>query len=168
MKIFLIGMPASGKTFLAEKLKKKLKLAAYDLDGLVEMMEEQTINEIFAEGGEESFRKLEAKMLRLFKEKKKFILSCGGGAPCFHDNMEWMNKQGITIWIDEPQEVLVERLLAEKDHRPLVKDMDAQQVKAYVAQTLEDRTEFYAKAQHRVTAEELLQPAFFKSMMEYA
>src|ERR1044072_5185953 len=118
----------SGKTWWAEKLKKKFKLPAYDLDYLVEVMEERTIAEIFAEDGEEYFRKEEAKMLRLFKEKKKFILSCGGGTPCFNENMSWMNKTGITIWIDEPVEILVQRLQAEKAHRPLIKDLSDEQL----------------------------------------
>jgi shikimate kinase len=168
MKIFLIGMPAVGKTFCGEILKKKLKVPAYDLDNLIEIMEEQTISEIFAEGGEEKFRKAEAKMLRLFKEKKSFILSCGGGAPCFHDNMEWMNGNGITIWIDEPQETLLKRLADEKDKRPLVKDKDEDEIRQYVAQTLETRTPFYSQAAHRVSAEELIEPRFLKSMKEYA
>jgi shikimate kinase len=81
-KIFLLGMMGAGKTFWAEKLKKKLKIPAYDLDSLVEMMEEKTIAEMFAEDGEDFFRKAEAKMLRMFKEKKSFILSTGGGTPC--------------------------------------------------------------------------------------
>src|SRR3954452_23429633 len=75
-KIFLIGMMGAGKTFWAEKLKKRLKVPAYDLDALIEMMEEKSIQEIFAEDGEEHFRKAEAKMLRLFSEKKQFIVSC--------------------------------------------------------------------------------------------
>src|SRR3954466_2665456 len=122
-KIFLIGMMGSGKSYWAEKLKKKLKVPAYDLDALIEMMEEKSVQEIFAEDGEEYFRKAEAKMLRLFAEKKQFILSCGGGTACYNDNMKWMNKQGITIWIDEPVEVLSERLSKEKSHRPLIKDL---------------------------------------------
>src|SRR3954471_4328144 len=120
IKIFLIGMMGSGKSFWAEKLKKKIKVPAYDLDGLVEMMEEKSIQEIFTEDGEDYFRKAEAKMLRLFAEKKQFVVSCGGGTPCFSDNMKWMNKNGITIWIDEPIDTLTERLLQEKSHRPLI------------------------------------------------
>src|SRR5215210_6739890 len=91
-KIFLIGMMGSGKTYWAEKLKKNLKIPAYDLDSLIEMMEEKTVSEIFEEDGEEYFRKSESKMLHLFAEKKHYILSCGGGTACYNDNMKWMNK----------------------------------------------------------------------------
>ena len=149
LKIFLIGMMGSGKTYWAEKLKKKLKVPAYDLDNLVEIMEERTIAEMFAEDGEEYFRKEESKMLRLFKEKKSFILSCGGGTACYGDNMQWMNKNGITIWLDEPVDVLIERLQNEKEHRPLIKNLDDDQLKDFLNKKIEERKEYYGQASYR-------------------
>src|SRR3954470_14591347 len=143
MKLFLIGMMGSGKSYWAEKLKRKLKVPAYDLDSLVEMMEEKTVAEIFEEDGEEYFRKAEAKMLRLFAEKKQFILSCGGGTACYNDNMEWMNKQGITIWLNEPVETLAERLFKEKNQRPLIKNLDNSALKDFLHKKLEEREFFY-------------------------
>ena len=118
-KIFLIGMMGSGKSYWTKKLSKKLKCGGYDLDNVVEINEEKTIAEMFEQDGEEYFRKAEAKVLRWFGEKKTFILATGGGTPCFHDNMNWMNKHGITIWLDEPIEILVERLKPGKELRPL-------------------------------------------------
>lgn len=168
MKLFLLGMPGAGKTYAAEILKKKLKIPAYDLDNLVEMMEEKTIAEIFEEGGEEAFRKAEAKMLRLFKEKKKFILSTGGGTPCFHNNIEWMNKEGQTIWIDEPVEVLAERLTQEQDKRPLVKGKTQPQLVSYLEQTLEERTPFYQQAAQRISSKEVEGAGYKKFVEEYA
>ncbi len=168
MKLFLIGMPGAGKTHAAEFLKKKLKIPAYDLDALVEMMEEKTITEIFEEGGEETFRKLEAKMLRLFKEKKKFILSTGGGTPCFHDNIDWMNKNGQTVFIDEPVEVLVERLVNEQEKRPLLKDKSASELEAYLQETLAQRRSFYEKASCQFTSKELEAGGYKKLEVEYA
>lgn len=151
IKVFLIGMMGSGKTFWAEKLKKKLKVAAYDLDNLVELMDERSIAEMFEKSGEEYFRKEEAKMLRLFKEKKQFILSCGGGTPCFSDNMSWMNNYGITIWLDEPPELLAERLSSEKNHRPLIKNIKSSELVGFLNQKLGERLPFYEKSQHRLT-----------------
>src|SRR5476651_1142885 len=119
MKLFLLGMMGTGKSHWKKKLSSKMKVGGYDLDFLVESHEEKTISEIFAEDGEEYFRKSEAKILRWFAEKKAFVLATGGGTPCFHDNMKWMNEQGITVWIDEPVALLAERLKTEKDHRPL-------------------------------------------------
>ena len=167
LKIFLIGMPGAGKTYAAEILKKKLKTPAYDLDNLIEIMEEKTIAELFTEG-EDVFRKAEAKMLRLFKEKKSFILSTGGGTPCFHDNMEWMNKQGQTIWIDEPVDVLIERLSAETEKRPLLKDKSDTELAIYLENTLQKRTPFYQQASRKVSSKELEGAGYKNLLVEYA
>src|ERR1700694_3998885 len=114
MKLFLIGMMGTGKSHWTKKLSKKLKSGGYDLDYLIESHEEKTIAEIFSEDGESYFRRSEAKILRWFAEKKTFVLATGGGTPCFHENMDWMNEHGVTVWIDEPIDVLVERLIPEK------------------------------------------------------
>lgn len=167
-KLFLLGMMGSGKTYWAEKLKKKLKIPAYDLDALIEMMEEKTIAELFEEDGEEYFRKAEAKMLRLFAEKKQFILSCGGGTACYNDNMKWMNKNGITVWLDEPAEVLTERLLKEKSLRPLIKNLDDSALKAFLTTKLQERKPFYNQAIYRLNEKNLTESAFDKILKEYA
>ncbi|MFX8731638.1 shikimate kinase, partial [Acinetobacter baumannii] len=76
--------------------------------------------EIFEEKGEAYFREKEALSLRTFEGMHHLILATGGGTPCFHDNIQWMNEHGITIWLNEPTSMLTERLKAEKNHRPLV------------------------------------------------
>ncbi|WP_147205381.1 shikimate kinase [Segetibacter aerophilus] len=167
-KIFLIGMMGAGKSFWAEKLKKRFKVPAYDLDSLVEMMEEKSIKEIFEEDGEEYFRKAEAKMLRLFSEKKQFIVSCGGGTACYNDNMKWMNKHGITIWIDEPVEVLSERLSKEKSHRPLIKDLDDEALNNFLSSKLEERATFYDQSAYRLSGDKLSETAFSKILAGHA
>ena len=168
LKIFLIGMMGSGKSYWAEKLKKKLKVPAYDLDNLVEIMEERSIAEMFAEDGEEYFRKEEAKMLRLFKEKKNFILSCGGGTACFNDNMQWMNKNGITVWLDEPVDVLIERLQKEKEHRPLIKNLNDDQLKEFLNKKIEERKEYYGKATYILKGDQLTEGNLTKLLKEHA
>ena len=168
VKVFLIGMMGSGKSYWADKLKKKLKVSAYDLDSLIEMMEEKSVSEIFQEDGEEYFRKVEAKMLRLFVEKKQFILSCGGGTACYNDNMKWMNKQGITIWLNEPVETLSERLIREKDHRPLIKDLSQQEVVQFLEKKLEERKEFYSQAAYILSGENVSESALAKIIKEHA
>ena len=161
-------MMGSGKSYWAEKLKKKLKVPAYDLDALVEMMEEKTVAEIFEEDGEEYFRKAEAKMLRLFAEKKHFILSCGGGTACYHDNMKWMNKHGITVWLDEPVETLAERLSKEKSQRPLIKGLNYNALKDFLNKKLEEREEFYKQAAYRLSEKKLNENAFSEILKKYA
>lgn len=148
--IFLIGMMGSGKSYWTKRLAKKLGCGGYDLDYLVETNEEKTIAEIFEQDGEAYFRKSEAKILRWFAEKKTFVLATGGGTPCFHDNMAWMNKHGLTVWLDEPVEVLAQRLTPEKSHRPLLKDLSDGQLHDFLTAKREERVPFYAQAQYHL------------------
>lgn len=168
MKLFLIGMMGTGKSHWTKFLSKKTKLAGYDLDYLVEMNEEKTIAEIFAEDGEAYFRKTEAKLLRWFGEKKAYILGTGGGTPCFHNNMEWMNKQGVTIWIDEPVETLVARATKEIEHRPAIKGLTAEQIHELFEKRLAERHCFYSQAKHHLKGTAISEKAFQEIIRQYA
>lgn len=161
-------MMGSGKSHWSEKLKKRFKVPCYDLDALIEMMEERTISEIFDEDGEEAFRKLETKMLKLFGEKKQFILSVGGGTPCFNENMKWMNKTGITIWLDEPIETLAQRLIKEKDHRPLIKNIPTDELAGFLSARLKERMVFYGHAAFTLSGDEISEAGFKKILKENA
>ncbi|NCW12249.1 MAG: shikimate kinase [Chitinophagia bacterium] len=154
-KIFLIGMMGAGKSYWSQKMAKWIKSGGYDLDYLIEMNEEKTITELFQEDGEEYFRKVETKLLKWFKEKKKYVLATGGGTPCFNDNMEWMKKEGVVIWLDESMEVLVERLSAEKAHRPLIASYDNEKLAAFLQNKLVERFAFYQQAHYRVTSDQI-------------
>jgi shikimate kinase len=167
-KIFLVGMMGAGKSYWAKWLSKKFKTGGYDLDFLIESNEEKTIAEIFAEDGEEYFRKQEAKVLRWFKEKKAFVLATGGGTPCFNENMEWMNKQGLTIWIDSDIDTLVQRLLPEKDHRPLIKDLDDTSLADFLTQKREERKGFYQQANIHLTESQINEKSILKIIQEHA
>ncbi len=160
MKLFLLGMMGSGKSYWSKKLAKKLKCGAYDLDAIIEMNEEKTINEIFKEDGEDYFRKTETKILKWFAEKKTYVLATGGGTPCFNSNVEWMNLHGITIWIDEPVETLVERLKPEKSHRPLISNLSDDELYWFLNKKLIERTPFYAQAQHRLHGNKISDKSF--------
>jgi shikimate kinase len=132
------------------------------------MMEERTIAEIFEEDGEEAFRKLETKMLKLFGEKKQFILSVGGGTPCFNDNMKWMNKTGITIWLDEPIETLAQRLLKEKDHRPLIKNIADDELVSFLSTKRKERIRFYSQSAFTLSGDDITEAGFRKILKEHA
>lgn len=166
MKIFLLGMMGTGKSHWAKKLSKKLKTGGYDLDFLIESDEEKTIAEIFAEDGEAHFRKTEARILRWFGEKKTFVLATGGGTPCFHDNMEWMNKHGITIWIDESIDKLVERLKPEKEHRPLIRDLSDHELSAFLSGKLAERSSYYQQAKYHLQGNAISDAGFAKIIKE--
>ena len=167
-KIFLIGMMGSGKTFWTKKIAKWIKSAGYDLDDLIEMTEEKTIAEIFDEDGEEYFRKSEAKILRWFKEKKKFVLATGGGTPCFMENMAWMKKEGIVIWLDESVEILVQRLLAEKAHRPLIANLSDEAITNFIQQKLVERHAFYQQANYRLSSDQITEAGLKKLISKHA
>lgn len=154
-KIFLVGMMGSGKSYWTKKMAKWIKSAGYDLDDLIEMNEERTITEIFSEDGEDQFRKIEAKILRWFKEKKKFVLATGGGTPCFQDNMSWMKKEGVVIWLDESVEVLAKRLNEEKAHRPLIANLEEDALVKFLQDKLVERHSFYSQANYRLSSEQI-------------
>ena len=167
-KIFLIGMMGSGKSYWTQKMAKWNKCVGYDLDALIEMNEEKTIAEIFNEDGEDYFRKVEAKILRWFKEKKKFIIATGGGTPCFQENMHWMKKEGIVIWLDESVEVLVKRLSPEKNKRPLIANLSNAEIAAYIEDKLVERHSFYSQANYRLTSDQINEAGLKKIMAKHA
>lgn len=161
-------MMGTGKTYWCKKLAKKLKVGGYDLDFLIESHEERTIAEIFAEEGEAYFRRTETKILHWFKEKKSFVLATGGGTPCFHENMQWMNEQGITVWIDEPVSVLAARLLPEKEHRPLIKDLSETELKQFLTDKLMQRYPFYHQATYHLQGDAISDAGFAKILKQHA
>lgn len=167
-KIFLVGMMGSGKSYWTKFLSKKLKTGCYDLDFLIESNEEKTIAEIFAEDGEAYFRKQESKILRWFKEKKAFVLGTGGGTPCFNENMDWMNQHGLTIFIDPPIAQLVERLIPEKDHRPLISKLSDQELFQFLTQKRAERLAYYNKAQLHLTGDEINEKRFTQIIKKHA
>ncbi|MFM2440007.1 MAG: hypothetical protein RLZ16_1006 [Bacteroidota bacterium] len=166
-KIFLIGMMGSGKSYWAKKIAKWNKCVGYDLDDLIEMNEEKSIPEIFSEDGEDAFRKTEAKMLRWFKEKKKFVIATGGGTPCFHDNMHWMKKEGVVIWLDESIEILVSRLTAQKAQRPLIANLDDNEIAKFIQEKLVERNPIYQQANYRLSSDEIKEANLKKLILKH-
>lgn len=147
MKIFLLGFMGSGKSHWARKLSKSLGLPLWDLDIEIEKEMGFTIAEIFTHKGEDHFRELERDHLHHIVNKTSFMLSCGGGTPCFFDNMKFMNENGLTVWLDAPVQVMANRLKRKKHKRPLLKGLDDDQLTAFVTQRLEERRSFYEQSQ---------------------
>lgn len=147
MRIYLIGFMGVGKTHWGKILGNKLGLPFYDLDELIVKQEDRSINQIFEEEGEEYFRTKERDVLRAFSEENdSLLLSCGGGAPCFFNNISYMNAMGVTVWINTPFEILLGRLRIGKDKRPLLKDLTDEQLKAYIVKKNADRRMYYEQA----------------------
>lgn len=145
-RIFLIGYMGVGKTTLGKLLSKELNVEFIDLDKYIENRYRKTIKEIFAEKGEDKFRIIEREMLREVATFQNVLISTGGGAPCFFDNMEVMNRQGITVYVKASVEQLVSRLLASKNVRPIIQNKSPQELKEFVTEHLAQRESFYERA----------------------
>jgi len=136
----------SGKTTTGEILAVKLGYRFVDMDQEIEQEQGVSINEIFASGGEASFRKLEESLLRKIIEQDNLVVATGGGVPCYGDNMKVINAHGISIYLKMKQEELFSRLMLEKNSRPLIKDMDQTRLSEFIRVKLAEREPFYKLA----------------------
>jgi len=146
MKIFLIGFMGSGKTTLGRKLATRMGYEFIDLDHKLEQRVELSIAEYFTLFGEDSFRKLESEVLKKTLYPENAIVSTGGGLPCFFDNMDWMKKNGRTVYIKLPPKTLADRLEHGKEDRPLLQEKHGDALVAFIEQKLAEREGFYAEA----------------------
>ena len=144
--IFLIGYMGSGKTTLGRALAQATGLDFLDLDDFIVEREGKTIKEIFSEKGEKGFRELERDSLRLARDCGAGIIACGGGTPCFFDNMDFISREGISVWLDASIECLTSRLSAERSARPLLANISEEDLRKKIEKDLESRNPFYEKA----------------------
>lgn len=154
-RIFLLGYMGAGKTTLGKALAKEMNLPFIDLDWHIEGRFHKTVQELFAEKGESGFRELERQMLHEVAEFEDVIISVGGGTPCFFDNMEFMNEQGSTVFLNAGVEVLFRRLRVATQSRPLLRGKSDEELKSFIAQALANRKEHYDKARYVLGADEL-------------
>lgn len=146
MQIYLIGFMGSGKTYTGEQLARLLNRPFIDLDNWIEQQAGHTIRYIFEQQGEVHFREAEAKAIRQMADQPAAVIATGGGTPCFHQNMEWMNTHGLTIYLDTPVEVLLQRLKHGRAHRPLIRNMSEDALQEYIASKLKERNYYYRQA----------------------
>lgn len=147
MKIFLIGFMGSGKTHWGRLLAAELKLPFFDLDSLVTADEKKSVFDIFRERGEEYFRYREKEMLEeLAGTHPEFVLSCGGGTPCFFNNIGFMKKNGMVVWLNTSVNMLQERLLKERATRPLLMTTTEADLKNFIIRKLGERRVYYEQA----------------------
>ena len=110
----------AGKTTVGKALAKALGLPFYDLDWYIETRMRRTVKQIFDESGEEGFRRIEHNMLHEVAEFENVVVSCGGGTPCFYDNIDYMNAQAQVVYLKASPEVLHEHLKMGRAVRPLL------------------------------------------------
>lgn len=153
--VFIVGYMACGKTTFGKALAKAIGRRFIDLDFYIEQRFHMPITEIFAKRGEEGFRRMEASMLREVGEFENVVVACGGGTPCFHDNMDYMLSHGETVWIEASVDKMVSRLMINNSRRPLMAGKSEEEMRRDVERGLEARTCWYSKAPHRISGEEL-------------
>jgi shikimate kinase len=134
-------------------LAQKLGAAFCDLDECIEEHYGKTISEIFAEKGEDAFRTIERNILQEVVKLENVVISCGGGTPCFFDNMEMMNACGETVFLSASPAVLKEHLLMGKNKRPLIQGKNPEELENFVRQSLQGRLSFYQKAKNVINIE---------------
>ena len=149
-RIIIIGYMGSGKTTVGHALSQELGLPFYDLDWYIETRMHRTVKQIFDEKGEEGFRKIEHNLLHEVAEFEDVIISCGGGTPCFFDNIDYINRQGETVYLKCTTDVLYKHLKMGKTVRPLLLNKTPDEVKTFIEAQLKQREPFYAKAKHIV------------------
>ena len=155
IRIFILGFMGSGKTHWSKIWAEKYKLDCYDLDDLIEETEELNITDIFHQKGEAYFRAAEATALRTLSFQSNFILACGGGTPCFHDNMNWMKSHGITIYLKVKPATVAARLINGNAMRPLIRDLEPKQIVEYAEQKIIEREAFYLRSSLILTEEQI-------------
>ena len=153
--IILLGYMGAGKTTIGHALAKDLGVQFYDLDWYIEMRFHKTVAQIFEERGEEGFRTIERNLLHEVCEFEDVIISAGGGTPCFFDNIDYMNAQGTTIYLQVPHERLLTRLKIAKSRRPLLKDKSDEEISSFITEKMQQREPFYLKADYNFTADRL-------------
>lgn len=147
-RIIIVGYMGAGKTTVGKALAKELGVPFYDLDWYIESRRRMTVPQIFAERGEEGFRKIEHAMLHEVAEFEDIVLSCGGGTPCFFDNIDYLNQQGQVVYLKASPEVLYKHLLMGKTVRPILQGKSEEELLAFIREQLEQREPFYSKAQY--------------------
>lgn len=152
MKIYLIGYMGSGKTTIGKTVAEKLQWQFLDTDEIIEKRYEMEISEIFRLYGESEFRGAEQEVLKELSGVENAVVSAGGGAPCFFDNMEVMNKTGKTFYINLPPNQLAERLLTTNlDTRPLLAKLSKEELEKFIIENLNKREHFYHQAHYSVS-----------------
>jgi shikimate kinase len=154
MRIFLIGFMGSGKTTVGKAIALQLGYSFMDMDRVIEEETGMTISRIFDEKGEDEFRRLEHELILKLSQLQNIVVSTGGGVPCFYDNMDIINRYGISIYLKMTPEDLLNRLKGSRFERPLIRDLSAEELEEYISKKLKEREPFYLKSKHTVDGTE--------------
>ena len=147
MRIFLIGYMGSGKTTVGKKLARQLQYRFIDMDEVFEEKYHIQVADFFEKYDENSFREIESNLIKETELIENAVISTGGGTPCFNDNLSWMKRSGLTIYLKLSVLALVNRLTNAKQARPLLKNMNDNELTKFITKQLKERDVFYKEAQ---------------------
>ena len=151
MIIFLVGFMGSGKSTVGRRLAGRLGYSFIDMDARLEGEHAMTINEIFEKLGEKAFRELESNLLKEMVSLQDAVISTGGGLPCTGNNMDLINRKGISIYLRMEPAALLNRLTRGKSRRPLIRHLSRQELETFIREKLREREPVYMRAHHIIS-----------------
>ena len=151
MIIFLLGFMGSGKSTVGQRLAGRLGYSFIDMDARLEGEHGMTINEIFEKLGEKVFRELESNLLKEMVSLQDAVISTGGGLPCTGNNMDLINRKGVSIYLKMEPAALLNRLSRGKSRRPLIRHLSRQELETFIQEKLREREPVYLRAHHIIS-----------------
>lgn len=148
MQLFLLGFMGSGKSTIGRTLADRLDFDFIDLDQEIEKIEKRSISDIFKEEGEKYFRSVEKKELKKLKKVERRVISLGGGTPCFENNLFYINRIGVSIYLRTPRKLLISNLSKDQSSRPLVKGLTPKRLESKINAMMRQRSPYYNKARY--------------------
>ena len=146
MRIYIIGMPGTGKTHFGRLMAKSLHLQFFDMDEQIEKREAALVRQIMLDKGEVYFRDLEHQVLKKLSSHNNCVISCGGGAPMFYNNIDLMKSSGIVVWINTDLHLIAKRIAQNITRRPLFMGLNEEEILNKLHQIFTLRKKNYAKA----------------------
>ena len=160
MRFFLIGFMGAGKSFLGQEWGEIHSIPFFDLDTLIEEEERTSVENIFSSFGEDYFREKEAAILRNTDRFQNCIIACGGGTPCYFDNMQWMNKNGVTVFLNQTPATIYQHLKNDKKIRPLIATQTNDILKLFIEDKLQQRLPYYLQSNITLSGNQLNKDGF--------
>ena len=169
MLFFLIGFMGSGKSHWGKLWAADYKLGFIDMDEEIEIQERKSVTEIFESKGEDYFRTKEAELLRSYIDIDSSIIACGGGTPCFYNNIQWMNENGLTIYLSATPEEILRRLMKvqQQKQRPLISKLNQAELLFFIEKKMKEREPFYSQANIIIDSAAITEHTFEEKILPY-
>ena len=165
--VYLVGFMGCGKTKLAKKIAKNLKLDFIDTDFEIENKHSNSINNLFKYKGEEFFRKEETKLIKEIAKFNNRIIATGGGLPCNNNNFDLLQKSGTIIYLKYSKHSLFKQLVQSSNKRPLIKDLNKNELKKYIEITLDKRETTYKKSNKVISCDYLSEKEILREINSF-